>query len=695
MAAYGSRVVKALVGHAVVFLGSVFAALALGDVLPRGPFRLEQVLTNTQRPSGLTIATDGKVLFGERTTGNIRVLQGGRLLATPFATLTVHSTGSGEGLIDVAAHPSRPWVYVFFTESGTRANKIVRYDDAGVVGTNPQTILTLPASGDGTRIGGSLAFGKDGKLYVTVGDLASASNAQNNTSHAGKLLRINDDGSVPSDNPTPGSLVYSKGFRSGGGLGVNRLVGTVYQSDQGAAGLKEEANAVPEGNTSVTNYAWDVGTGKLSNSSYVDPLTEHATIVTPAGIVPYTKTRYPSGFQGDVLYACNANGRIEDVDVSGAKLDVFGAVKAFYDPNADGDGTVDAACPKKWVDMELSKDGYVYLTVDTGAANSQNGLYRVKYDDSIGPGEVSQTGSTHPLWVTRIDPTHVTLYFEDLERDAQVVAPLASGQNAKRFTVWRGSLPVDSDFDGDADYSHSVAATTDGSVVHDLTLSYDLTTGTGNEYFLISAQNAHREGSPGSASSGTPRPGYANPDYCDTLGIDPFQNNKCAPKIFKRKGDGLELLLPDEFGVVHSLSEYRTGDVIHLDLGASDCFWCHVQADEEDRIEDKYRKRGFKTVLVLEKNLSGARPHANQTECTNAINAWRAEEGGDYTILCDVDSNGDNIGDVWQQFNRPTCNGFPQNYYLDRNWVTYNHVCGWDSGAETHIGTKVHAEWCE
>ncbi len=674
---------------------SIGAALALGDVLPRGPYRLEQVLTNTERPSGIAIAADGRIFYGERVTGKIRVVEGGRLIATPFASLSVASSGSGEGLIDVAVHPGKPFVYAFYTESGTRVNKVVRYDDNKNIGSNSLTILTLAASADGTRVGGSLVFGKDGKLYVATGDLATASNAQNDASNAGKVLRLNDDGSVPADNPAAGSAVYAKGFRSGGGMAVNLSVGTVYQTDQGTSGVKDEMNALPEGNTVVKNYAWDAGSGKLNNPSYVDPLTEHATVVTPSGAVSYTSTRYPAALQNDVFYMCNANGRIEDIDVTGAKRDVFGATRALYDPLIDGDGTVDSACPKKWADMTVSPDGFLYLTIDTGAANTQNGIYRIKYDDSVGPGEVSGKGSTHPLWVQKVTSSTVRLNFEDAKRDAFVGTPLASGQHNTKYTIWRGNLPVDTNGDGLPDWSHSAAADTNGVVVNDMTLSYELTVGGSNEYFLISAQNANKEGTLGTTSAGAARPGYVAGDYCDTLGVNPFQNGKCAPKTFVRKDNGQELLLWDEFGNLRSLTEFRNSDLVHLDLGASDCFWCHVQADNEDSIEDKYRKRGFTTVLVLEKNLGGATPYTDTTGCTNAINAWRAEEGGDYLILCDRDTNGDNVGDVWQQFNRSTCNGFPQNYYLDRNWVIYDHVCGWDSSADTRIGVKAYPEWCE
>ncbi len=208
------------------------------DVLPPD-FRLEKVLTGTVRPSGIAIAPDGTVFYGERTTGNVRVLIGGVQQATAFATLSV-ATGGSQGLIDVALHPdyaANGYVYVFYTESGTRVNKIRRYQASrsggNQLGGNALDIFSLGQSPGGTRIGGAMAFGADGKLYVTTGDLETGANGQNNSSMAGKLLRMNDDGTVPADNPIAGSQVYAKGFRDGGGLAANTTVGTLYQTDKG------------------------------------------------------------------------------------------------------------------------------------------------------------------------------------------------------------------------------------------------------------------------------------------------------------------------------------------------------------------------------------------------------------------------------------------------------------------------------
>jgi len=318
----------------------------------------------------------------------------------------------------------------------------------------------------------------------------------------------------------------------------------------------------------------------------------------------------------------------------------------------------------------------------------------VIYDDSKGPREVSAPGSTHPLMVERISDTAVRLTFEDQLKDADVRNPLAPGQHNSKYTFWKGTLPIDDDADGVPDWSHIATAAGNGTGVNQLTLSQEIATAAGaSEYFLVSSLNANFEGTLGRGTTGIERPGYNDPDWCNSIGWNPFNNGQCAPD-FKTKS-GAPLQLWDEFGQLHSLAEYRTGQLLHLDLGASDCYWCHVQADDADMIEDKYRARGFKSVLVLEKNLSGATPYTDPASCAAGIAEWRAEEGGDYTILCDRDMDGNKIGDVWEQYNRTSCNGFPQNYYIDRNNTIWSHVCGYDDAAEGRINTKAWAQWCE
>ncbi len=135
--------------------------------------------------------------------------------------MTVNTTADGErGLLGVAFHPqfaTNHWVYLYYTASSPNPhNRIVRYTANGDVSTGVETVLVdLPDLSSATNHnGGALHFGPDGKLYVAVGENANGANAQSMTIPFGKMLRFNDDGTIPTDNPFYGSTTGSTG-RSG------------------------------------------------------------------------------------------------------------------------------------------------------------------------------------------------------------------------------------------------------------------------------------------------------------------------------------------------------------------------------------------------------------------------------------------------------------------------------------------------
>ena len=121
------------------------------------------------------------------------------------------------------------WVYLYYSEPDpNRAdrrplrNRIVRFTDRDNVGTDMTVILDdIPMSRQGRHNGGRLLFGPDGKLYVTVGNAEDKENSQNLKNVSGKVLRLNPDGTVPSDNPISGSPIFAYGFRNIFGLTIH------------------------------------------------------------------------------------------------------------------------------------------------------------------------------------------------------------------------------------------------------------------------------------------------------------------------------------------------------------------------------------------------------------------------------------------------------------------------------------------
>lgn len=152
----------------------------------------------------MAFVPDGRLLFTEKNTGNVRVVQGGILLPTPWATVRVSSSGE-RGLLGITVDPNfvtNRFVYVYHTNPSPLANRVIRFRDSLGRGVDSTVILTAPiTTGATNHNGGNLHFGPDDKLYVTIGEYANPLYSQDLRVVMGKILRLNRDGTAPPDNP--------------------------------------------------------------------------------------------------------------------------------------------------------------------------------------------------------------------------------------------------------------------------------------------------------------------------------------------------------------------------------------------------------------------------------------------------------------------------------------------------------------
>ncbi|MBC8056427.1 MAG: PQQ-dependent sugar dehydrogenase, partial [Rhizobiales bacterium] len=233
--------------------------------VPAGFTRNEAWITGLSSATAFAQAPDGR-LFAAQQGGQLRVVKNGVLLATPMLSVAVDSSGE-RGLIGVTVHPAfatNGYVYVYYTtaEGGTH-NRVSRFTVTGDVAASELKMIELPAlSGATNHNGGAMHFGIDGKLYVAVGDNAIGSNAPDLTKVFGKMLRFNDDGTIPTDNPFyttqagQARAIWARGLRNPFTFAVQPGTGRIHINDVGQ-GTWEEINLGTPG----ANYGWPASEG--------------------------------------------------------------------------------------------------------------------------------------------------------------------------------------------------------------------------------------------------------------------------------------------------------------------------------------------------------------------------------------------------------------------------------------------------
>lgn len=213
--------------------------------------------------------------------------------------ITVEAQGEG-GLLGLALHPkytSNHWIYIYRTikKDSKLINQVIRYVFKDNLLKNQKVILdNIP--GNHIHNGGRIAFGPDGYLYVTTGDANQPNLAQDKSSLAGKILRINDEGQIPSDNPF-NSPIYSLGHRNPQGLTWDKS-GVLWSTEHGPMG-HDELNKIERGR----NYGWPIIEGDKQETGMEKPVLHSGNDTwAPAGLTFWKNKLYFGGLRGESLY---------------------------------------------------------------------------------------------------------------------------------------------------------------------------------------------------------------------------------------------------------------------------------------------------------------------------------------------------------------------------------------------------------
>lgn len=343
---------------------------------PSGPvaYTIDTVEGSFNVPWSIVFTGDKRMLVSERS-GEISIVQDGvKQGQLARFTETVSQPGNETGLMGLTTDPSYNenktlYACVTYRNNGTLMNKVVKFTDANNAPNRTVILDNIPAAQ--YHVGCRLKFGPDKKLYVTLGDATQGSLAQNTNSIAGKILRINTDGSVPDGNPFS-NLVWSYGHRNPQGLAWQPGTDTLYESEHGPSVIDgptggDEINRIEKG----ANYGWPLVSHTETREGTIAPIKEYTPAIAPAGALFYSSTVLPQ-FNGNLFVAALKGEGIYRFIFDNTDKSKLTSAEKMTDVNV---GRVR--------DVAQGPDGYIYFATSNGdgrgkAAAGADKIYRIR-----------------------------------------------------------------------------------------------------------------------------------------------------------------------------------------------------------------------------------------------------------------------------------------------------------------------------
>jgi glucose/arabinose dehydrogenase len=314
-----------LAGALCLLLVGIFQS-ATAATLP-ADFSEAVIATGISNGTAMAFAPDGRIFVCEQS-GNLRVVKGNALLSTPFVSLSVDSAGE-RGLLGVAFDPAfatNHFVYLYYTVSTTpkhnRVSRFVANGDVAVDGSETVIVELENLSSATNHNGGAIHFGPDGKLYVAVGENGNGPNAQTFNNRLGKILRINSDGSIPTDNPfynTATGLnrsIWAMGLRNPFTFAFQPGTTRMFIDDVGLSSWEEINDGI-----AGSNYGWPNTEGPTSDPKYRGPIYAYdhnsgGCAITGGTFYNPATTQFPASYLGKYFFSDICGGWIHVLDPS-------------------------------------------------------------------------------------------------------------------------------------------------------------------------------------------------------------------------------------------------------------------------------------------------------------------------------------------------------------------------------------------
>jgi glucose/arabinose dehydrogenase len=350
--------------------------LVAGRALPAPSlFASEQarvrVVTLTEalvQPWALAFLPNGDMLITERA-GRLRLVHDGRLASGSIGGVPPVDTRKQDGLMDLALHPrfaENRLLYFTYSTPGDRGDTTAlaaaRFDGAAL--TDVRDLLVADAwSTDGGNSGSRIAFGLDGTIYMTVGDRHEQTPAQDLQTHKGKILRLNDDGTIPLDNPFVGRTdarpeIVAYGVRNPQGLFVDPSTGTIWEHEHGPRG-GDELNVIVRGHnygwpaiTWGVNYDLTIISTSTARGGMDQPVVHWTPSIAPSGLTVYSGDRFPA-WRGNVFLGALNGLNLRRLELRNGRVTHEEALVLQR--------------PRRIRDVRQGPDGLLYVLTDGGA----------------------------------------------------------------------------------------------------------------------------------------------------------------------------------------------------------------------------------------------------------------------------------------------------------------------------------------
>jgi glucose/arabinose dehydrogenase len=547
-----------------------------------GVFTNQTFVSGLTEPNQVVFTPDGRMLILERA-GKIKVVQPGRSTpdATPLLQLSVDTNGE-HGALGMVLDPgfsSNGFLYVMYT-SPSLTNTLSRFTVVGnAVVPSSETILwhnIVPAAM--YHQGCALAFGPDGKLYFSVGDNLSSSDSPRLTSYNGKILRINSDGSVPTDNPFfdgagPNlDAIWARGFREPFRISFD-AAGTLYIGEVGESSFEEVDRGV-----AGANYGWPTCEGSCSVSGMTNPIFQYGHTAGGGCIIGgfiYSGTQFPSSYRGSYFYADYSQQWIRRLT-----FDASGNVTGSQSFIPATDGTNGSAGQP--VNLLQGPDGSLYF-VDIGNLGVIGGgtVHKMSFTSNQPPvvaAQASPTSGGSPLTVNftstgTSDPENQPLTYSWDFGDSTSATTAAAAHTYTADGTYLARLTVSDGAGSTASSPITITVGTGGGQAPGLVAAYSFNEGAGSVLNDVSAHGNNGAIANGSWTTGkngnalsfngtssmVTIPDSAALDFTTSFSIEawvnPSASGNWATVAFKERPGGMLYSLYANNGTNHSLGQ--------------------------------------------------------------------------------------------------------------------------------------------